>query len=325
MNKKTISTIVNLQLFADGGDGAAAIGDTGTNGAVGETGVTSGVPDLKQKAAEKNPLANVKYGIQGEDNSQSSVATNNTNTETKTVENNTDKKAEFEKLIKGEYKDLYDERVKETVTKRLKTSKEAEDKFNSLTPMFELLGKKYGVEATDIEGLMKAVEDDDAYYENEAVERGLTVDQLREVKKIERENAELKQKAEKQSADDNAKKIYAGWLEQAEAAKQKYPSLDLSEEIKNKDFAELLRCGIDVDTAYTVIHKDEIMSAGMQYAAKKTEEKLANNVLANKARPTENGINSQASAVIKSDVSKLTKEDRAEIIRRVSRGEKIKF
>lgn len=322
MNKSTISTIVNLQLFADGGDGAATTGDTGTNGVVEATGVTSGVPDLKLKAEEKNPLANVKYGIQEGDNSQSSVATNKNETDTKKpTDNNIDKKAEFKKLIKGEYKDLYDERVKDTVTKRLKTSKEAEDKFNSLAPMFELLAKKYGVEATDIKGLMKAVEDDDAYYENEALERGLTVDQLREIKKIERENAELK----KQSADDNAKKIYAEWLTQAETAKQKYPSLDLSEEIKNKDFAELLRCGIDVDTAYTVIHKDEIMSAGMQYAAKKTEEKLANNVLANRARPTENGINSQASAVIKSDVSKLTKEDRAEIIRRVSRGEKIKF
>ena len=46
---------------------------------------------------------------------------------------------------------------------------------------------------------------------------------------------------------------------------------------------------------------------------------------ANGARPQENGMSSKSAAVVKSDVSQLTTADRQEIIRRVQRGEKIRF
>jgi hypothetical protein len=74
-----------------------------------------------------------------------------------------------------------------------------------------------------------------------------------------------------------------------------------------------------------VLHKDEIIPAAMQFTAKTVEQKLTNKIIANGARPSENGMSSQSAAVIKSDVSQLSKEDRAEIIRRVARGEKIRF
>jgi hypothetical protein len=63
----------------------------------------------------------------------------------------------------------------------------------------------------------------------------------------------------------------------------------------------------------------------MQYTAQAVERKITNKVIANGARPTENGISSQSATVTKSDVSLLTKADRQEIARRVARGEKISF
>jgi hypothetical protein len=83
--------------------------------------------------------------------------------------------------------------------------------------------------------------------------------------------------------------------------------------------------GVDVGTAYLVVHKDEVIPAAMQYTARTVEQKLTNKVIANGARPTENGNSSQGATVVKSDVSTLSKADRAEIIRRVQRGEKIRF
>ena len=63
----------------------------------------------------------------------------------------------------------------------------------------------------------------------------------------------------------------------------------------------------------------------MQFTAKQVEQKLTNKIVANGARPTENGMTSQSASLTKSDVSQLTKADRAEIARRVARGEKIRF
>ena len=74
-----------------------------------------------------------------------------------------------------------------------------------------------------------------------------------------------------------------------------------------------------------MIHKDEIIPAAMQFTAKAVEQKLTNKIIANGARPAENGNSSQGASVTKSDVSQLTKADRAEIARRVARGEKISF
>ena len=308
MTKLFIIPMLNLQLFADGGAGAGA-GDGGT--AQGQ-GVTA--PDAGVQKADKNPLANVKYGIQ-EDAPIAGVQKTAT----------PDRNAEFEALIKGEYKDLYDAKMQDTIQKRLKGHKELEAKHNALQPVLDILAKKHGVDATDIEALTKAIEEDDSYFEDEALEKGMTVQQLKEFKKIERENAEFKAQMEEQKRQENGQKLYAAWMNQAEETKTIYPSFDLQAEMNNPKFVDLLRSNIDVRTAYEVLHKDDIIRGAMQFTAQTVESKLSKKIASNGARPTESGMSSQSAAVVKSDVSQLSKADRAEIIRRVQRGEKIRF
>lgn len=307
MSNNYLNLSLNLQLFAEGS------GDGGT-GAEGTTGVSASSPGLQTKG-EKNPLSNVKYGIQED------VQTANAQVDDVVVDRN----AEFEKLIKGEYKDLYDARVQDTIQKRLKSSKETVDKYNALTPTLDILSRKYGVDASDVDALNKAIEEDDSYFEDEALEKGITVEQLKSIRKMERENAELKRQMQEQSIRENADRIYADWMEQSEALKNVYPGFDLNAELQNPRFVDLLKSNVDVRTAYEVLHKDEIIPAAMQFTAKQVEQKLTNKIIAGGARPVENGINSQSSAVVKSDVSQLSKEDRAEIARRVARGERIVF
>ena len=306
MKKYSIIPMLNLQLFAEGaGDGGTAEGQ----------GVTEAAALPQTKGAKSNPLANVKYGIQEEAAPAAEVQQTAT----------PDREAEIENLIKGEYKDQYDARVQDTIQKRLKGSKETVDKYNALTPTLELLAKKYGVDAADIEALNKAIQEDDSYYEEEALEKGLTVQQLKEIRKMERENADLKAKMKEAQRQEQGKKLYAAWMQQAEAAKMVYPSFDMKAEMNNPKFVDLLRSNIDVRTAYEVLHKDEIIPAAMQFTAQAMESKIAKKIASNGARPTENGMSSQSAAVVKSDVSQLSKADRAEIIRRVQRGEKIRF
>ena len=310
-----IPMLLNLQLFAEGTGSAGTGGDGGT-GAEGTMGATVTAAMSQKKGVKSNPLANVVYGKQ-----ESASPVSEVKTETTTEDRN----AKFEELIKGEYKDLYDARVQDTIQKRLKGSKETEEKYKALAPTLEALASKYGVDATDIEALNKAIQEDDSYFEEEALQKGITVQQLKEIKKIERENAEFRKMAEERERREAAGKQYAQWMQQAEEAKRIYPGLDLDTEAKNPQFVRLLNSGVDVGTAYKAIHMDELIPAAMQHTAKVVEQKLTNKIVANGSRPTENGISSQGATVVKSDVSKLTKADRQEIIRRVARGEKISF
>ena len=313
MAKKLLFLGINLQLFAEGGG-------TGAEGATGDTGAAA----VSQKSVKSNPLADVKYGIQPEDAAQNAAVQEKT-TDAEVEAPTVDRNAEYAKL-KSEYKDLYDAEVQNILTKRLAKQKETVDKYDALSPTLELLAKKYGVDSTDINALNKAIEEDDTYYEEEALEKGVTVEQLKEIRKMEKENAELKKQMQQREMRENANKLYAKWMEQAESMKSVYPSFDLKAEMQNPKFVDLLKVpSIDVRTAYEVIHKDEIMPAAMHFTAKTVEQKLTNKIIANGARPTENGISSQSASVTKSDVSQLTKADRQEVLRRVARGEKISF
>jgi hypothetical protein len=314
MDKHIFFRRLNLQLFADGAGG----GEGGT-GAVGATGETATAAVSQKTGAKTNPLANVVYGKQAPAAEETTPAAE---VQTPTTE---DRTAKFEELIKGEYKDLYDARVQDTIQKRLKGSKDTVERYEALAPTLEILAKKYGVDATDAKALAKAIEEDDSYWEDEALELGISVEQLKEKRKMERENADLKKQLEEQSRRDNANKVYAQWMEQAEKAKAVYPSFDFRTEMQNPQFVNLLRSNVDVRTAYEVIHKDDIIHGAMQFTAQTVAQKLTDKVIANGARPAENGNSSQGATVVKSDVSQLSKADRAEIIRRVQRGEKISF
>ena len=282
--------LINLQLFAEGGDGG-----TGTEGA---KGVTEGDANLQTQITDSDG----------------------------TTATTIDRKAEFEKLIKGEYKEEYGAKVEDTVQKRLKSTKGKADKYDSIFPMLETLGKKYGVDFNDAEALIKAIDEDDSFYEQEALEKGITVEALKEIKKMERENSVLKKQMEELNAKENADRQVASWMQEAETVKAIYPTFDLGVELQNERFIDLLNVpGVDVRTAFELTHKDDIIAGAMHYTAKEVEKKMSNKVMANGSRPAENGMNSQAASLTKSDVSQLSKDEILDIQRRVARGERIDF
>ena len=309
----------NLQLFAEGGAGGAAGGTGGDGGTAQGQGVTAEAASQQTKGV-KNPLASVKYGIQEEAAPAAEVQ--------QTTEQ-PDLNAEFEQLIKGKFKDQYDARMQDTIRNRLKGKDsqitELTERQDAVTPILEMLGKKYGVDAKDIEALNKAILDDDSYFEEEALQRGISVQQLKEIRKMERENADLRRQMQEKQTKENADKLYSQWLQQEQETKKVYPSFDLKAEMQNPEFVNLLRNNVNLRTAYEVLHKDDIISGAMQFTAKTVESKIAKKIAAQGARPAENGMSSGSAAVVKSDVSQLSRADRDEIRRRVARGEKIRF
>lgn len=304
---------MNLQLFAEGG---APSGDGGGEG----TGVTAQAAAVQSKGVKNNPLANVIYGKQPQE--KASAAEVQKVTETK-PETTPDLDAEFEELIKGKFKDQYNKRTQDTIRQRLKGAKETEERLTAMNPLMDMLSTRYGVKADDTEGLIKALQADDAFLEDAAAKEDMTPKQYREFLQLKGENARLKNESEERLKREQRDQQYAVWEQQAEQAKALYPNLDLNVESQNPQFRQLLFAGIDVGTAYMAIHKDDVMAGAMQYAANDVKQKLANNVAAGNRRPPENGASGQSAAIIKSDPSKWTRADREEAKRRAARGEKI--
>jgi len=310
MHRSTLIPRFFIQLFGEGGGaGAGAAGGA-------PAGAESAAVAQPQQGVNQNPLANVRYGRQ-EDASDAGA-------QQVGKPAGDDRNAQFEALIKGEYKDLYDQRVQDTIQKRLKSSAETVNRYNSLAPVLEMLGQKYGVDANDATALSKAIEEDSSFYEDEALERGMSVEQLKEIKKMERENRELKAQMDRERNQQQVDQILLKWHEDSENLKTVYPDFDFDREMQtNEKFGQLLQSNIDVRTAYEVTHLNDIIPAAMNFTAQKVEEKVTNKIRAGQNRPAEGAMGNRSPITTKSDPSKYTKADMQEIFRRVANGETI--
>lgn len=303
---------MNLRLF-DGGAaaGASAGGEAGGNA----TGSNAGF-------ADQNKPEKVVYGIQPTETEPQEEATTN-NDETETKSDPVDKGKAFEDMIKGDYKEQFDARVKQILERRFKAHDELEKHKAASQEIFDILNAKYGTK--DLEGLKKAVQDDDSYFEEAAAAEDLTVEQYKYKKQMEKELQAKEQALREIERRENAQRAYAEWQRQAESLKTRYPNFSLESEAANPQFVKLLQNGIDVKTAFETVHHDEILSGAMMQTAQAVRKNVTESIKARGLRPSENGINAQAGVIVKNDVSKLTSKDRAEIARRARMGETIKF
>lgn len=300
MENTSYIRVLSLQLFADGSAGGTGTG--ANSSAAGNDG-------------DSGDLSNVRYGIDLNAPQEESAEPATEKQEAET----------FDSLIKGKYKADYDRNVQDIVQRRVRGMQATVAAHEKAQPLIDALAQRYGMDSSDIDGILKAFDEDDQMIESQAEARNMPTDEYRKVLKMERENKAFKREhddAERQRAADQ---IYNTWMQQAEEARKVYPSLDLRTEMQNPEFANLIRNNVSVKAAYQVIHGDEIMAAGMQYATQQAQEKVARSVAAGAKRPVEGGNGSGAAAVYKSDVSSLTSKDFKEIQRRVSRGEKISF
>ena len=305
----------DLTLF-DGAGGAGAGAAGGGEGAGSDAGVTEGdaVPTNPNRRNRKpNPLANVRYGKQ--------EATQETTQEVPSQEEQTDPDSEW-KAVKEKYKDHFNADTTAIVQERLKNSKQAEATLGKLAPVFEGLGKKYGKEASDIDGIIAAYTDDDSLYEEEAAAAGMPVSAYKQLKALEADKA----KHEAQEAESQAMRHIQGLIAQGEKLKATFPNFDLRTEMQNPVFQRLTspEVGIDVETAYWTLHRQELQTAAMQVAAQKTSQKLSQSIQSGINRPAENGSRNVSPALdIRDDPSKWSKADREEVKRRVRNGERI--
>lgn len=296
---------LHINLF----DGAAAAPSAG--GDAGPAG-TDGSP-VNSQQGNSGGTQKVIYGKQPTDGSPSDAGKESKSDDPK------EKARRYRELMDGEFRDLYTQDTQRIINQRFRETRTLQETLDAQSPIMQMLADRYGVE--DPAELAQALERDNHIWEQQADEAGMSVDQYRKFKQMERENAAMRRAQEVAVNRERASRQVQTWVKDAENVQKDYPQFDLKAETENPQFIRLLQSGIDMKHAYEVMHMDEIMSQTAQAAERRTVD----NIRAKGSRPREAGISSQTGVVTKNDVSKLTPADRREIAKRVAQGEEIYF
>lgn len=236
-----------------------------------------------------------------------------------------DRKRRYRELVNGEFKDVYTEDTQRIIDRRFKETKALEERLGRSQPIIDMLMDRYGITDGDPAKLRRALDEDNALWEKAAEDAGMSVEQYKRVQQLQRDNKALLAEREQRRAREAVDRQTQQWVMEAQELRGLYPHFDLGAEMQNRQFMSMLRSGVPVKTAYEVVHMEEIKRAVEMSAAKAAEKQVVDGIRAKGMRPAENGTAAQSGFTVKDDVSKLTKKDRAEIARRVARGEKIAF
>ena len=326
---------LNLQLFA--GEGTGEGGGTATTGdtAIADAGQRLrelGVPEDKirkraSKVASKMPtMAKTEPVEQKTEETNVETATPNDNPTEETKAEATVTRMTWDEIMKDPE---YNKQMQAVVQSRLKSAKGAEETLGKLTPALEVLARKYNLDPTDTDALVKKINDDDSYYEEKALEMGVSVETAKKIDKMERDTERVKAQEERTLQEQKFQQHITKLEQQGEAMKKVFPNFDLRKELQNPAFARMTspNVGISVEDAYYAVHRNEIQTAAMQVTAQKTAEKISSSIQAGSRRPIESGASSQAPSVNTFDYRNASREQREAIKKRIreaaARGEKV--
>ena len=338
-----------LQLFA--GEGGGAAGGTGASGGEGGgdgavSGVTDGVdaehqrllelgvPEEKlrkraKRASAKLPDGAVRTAPKEMAQPREQVAT--------ATETPTEEKTEAPSPARMSWDEImadpeYNKQMQSVVQSRLKNAKAAEESLAKLAPALELLARRHGLDAEnmDYEAIAKAINDDDAYYEDLALEKGVTIETAKRLDQQERDHARQQREEARNLEQQKLHNHFMRLEQEGEALKKVFPNFDLRTELKNPAFARMTAPGqglMSVEDAYRAVHRKEIEAASSQVIAQRTAQQISNAIQAGSRRPDENGTSGQSASVTTFDYSKASKEQREALKREIyaakARGEKL--
>lgn len=319
------SPAVDLQLFAEGGDGAGAA--EGTGEAAAEEKAVSAPAQSKGReaaAAEVDEMLSPAEEPGAEEN-----AAEGEEQDGAADKSGTDPEAHrkaFGELMRGEYNREFGEMIVQA------TQKAYDSILNEQGPVGRILnalGQKYGTAPGDYEALAAAVEGgvvkDDAYYEDMAMKKGISVQLAKEMDALESENAKHRAAEQQRAEAAKMEAIQQEWDAAVERIRAEDPDFDVKAALADPDFAQMLKLGVKMEDAYKARYFDDIMARKTAETAKKTESGVVERIRQRGARPSENGTNPGGAAVLKTDVSKLTPAQCEELERRAMRGQIITF
>lgn len=313
---------MELQLFAEGGDGGSGAGETSQSAGADSSTSRGAIGRTENAALDEQGSTDAKAEGSGSENGEGEAGE-----EAKKL-SPAERRRTFGQMMSGEYKDLADEMMQNAVqiaAQNLEASPE-------MRGLLEAIAEKYGTDATDLAALTDAIRNgvvkDDAYFEKIAMEKGISVKTAREMDKLETQNKRLtaQQQAAQQmqkAAAERARiaQIQARWDAEAEALKAKYPEFDREEVLANPEVEKMMRAGCSMEAAYRAAYFDRLMARQTAATAQQTEQGVLNRVQQRGSRPAENGTRPGGAVQTHIDVEHMSRKDREALEKRVLRGE----
>jgi len=339
--------MVDLQLFADGGDG-------GTAGDGAESAPAVQAPELRpaqeRLAKRSHPGKSAKAGApapasdSGADTGSEAAKEDapgeekpETQQEKQEPEHKpadpAEKRRAFGQLMQSEYAAEFEEAMQRAAQLAVQNVQQSPE----VKGLLEALGEAYGIDAQDannLAALTDAIKNgkvkNDEYYETMAAERGISVKTAREMDRMESElqraNAERQRTEQLRVAMEHQQRaaaVRAKWEAEAAQLKVKYPEFELDEVLNNPSVADMIRRGIGLEAAYRAAYFDKLMENQTALTAKQVEQGVAARIQQRAQRPAENGAHPGGAAEMKVDVAHMTAKQRAELAKRARRGERI--
>lgn len=319
---------MNLQLFAESEAPAATGGEAA--GTAAETTADTGVSGDPARAEGSRPKifpAPANAGIQ-----QRPARRERRPLPAPTAEAQQAPAAETWEDVKKRYAEQYGADVKAAVDKRFRNHADQEQRLGAAMQALASIAPFYGLDASDpanidLDKLSKAIQDDDRFYEQAALDKGIPVETEKHIRQLEMQEARRQAEARQSLEQQQLRSHIAGLREQEAQLKQEFPDFDLMAEIQNNPvFARMTApgSGLTVRQAFMAIHGDELRQQTAQAVENRTKSNMSRAIQAGGLRPQENGMTG-GNGQPRLDPGHMTREQREEIRRRVRQGERITF
>ena len=175
--------------------------------------------------------------------------------------------------MRGEYNREFGEMIVQA------TQKAYDSILNEQGPVGRILnalGQKYGTTPGDYEALAAAVEGgvvkDDAYYEDMAMKKGISVQLAKEMDALESENAKHRAAEQQRAEAAKMEAIQQEWDAAVERIRAEDPDFDIKTALADPDFAQMLKLGVKMEDAYKARYFDDIMARRTTQTAKTVEK-----------------------------------------------------